>query len=257
MKIETHSHTKEGSADSIVSLENTIEKLKSKNYDGMIVTDHNSYNGYDTIIDKGCDDFIIFKGVEYDTSDAGHMIIILPKNSESDIFTHKGMKVKDTIHIVKALGGIIGPAHPFDYYKLGILNNGQWIRNQDIIKEFDFVEGFNSCGSLIGNQKSTLLSKVYNKPLFGGSDSHRLGSVGKSSTILPESVKNEDELIDLVKSLKFGQTKVNGEYFKGTSKDKLGVLYKAGLATFYGVGLVSGKITRRKAIKKAVALSLI
>ena len=38
MKIETHSHTREGSPDGVVGIEKTIEILKEKKYDGMIIT---------------------------------------------------------------------------------------------------------------------------------------------------------------------------------------------------------------------------
>lgn len=261
MKIDTHIHTREGSPDGVVSIRKTIELLKNKNYDGMIVTDHNSYEGYKSLINnntkENLDNFVVFKGVEYDTKDAGHMIIILPANIDVNIFTHKGMSAKDTIKIVNALGGIIGPAHPFDYSKLGMLNNVRWLKNQDIIKDFDFIEGFNACGSVIGNHQSKLLSKKYNKPMFGGSDSHKTSSVGNAYTILPEKVKNEGELIQLIKSLKYGETQVDGGYFEGTIQNKLGFVYKAGLGAFCVAGSVSGHFSAKKAIAEAIALSVL
>lgn len=257
MKIDIHCHSKEGSPDSLVGIEETIDKLIEKGYNGMITADHNSYAGYNSIKDKDYGDFVILKGIEYDTSDAGHMIIILPNNDlDKDVFTHKGMTVKDTIKIVKNLGGIIGPAHPFDYYKLGILNNARWIQNQDVIKEFDFIEGFNSCGSILGNQKADLLAKIYNKPVLGGSDSHRPNSIGQGHTILPGRVKSQQELINLIKSSEYNDIQAGGDIFKGSSKDKLGPLYAAGIRAFYGFNLVSGKFSRKKAIKIAIALSL-
>lgn len=256
MKIETHAHTKEGSLDGRVSIFNTIDILRNNGYDGMIVTDHNSYSGY-SHIKENYDDFVIFKGIEYDTSDGGHMLIILPKGVQDNIFTHKGMSVKDTIEVVHNLGGIVGPAHPFDYYKLGIMNNAKWLRNLDVIKDFDFIETFNACGSKIGNHKSKSLAKLFNKPGFGGSDSHRTDVVGKAHTILPEKVKNENELIDSVKKLKYGDTRVYGDYSSNKTSDKLGFVYQWGLKSFYGVGKVSSVITRRRAMQLAIALSLL
>lgn len=257
MKIETHLHTREGSPDGIVSAEQTIEILIEKGYDGMIVTDHNSYKGYEAIDKSKYENFVILKGVEYDTSDAGHMLIILPTNDDTTIFTHKGMNIKDTIQIVHALGGIIGPAHPFDYYRLGIFNNMKQLKNFNIMKEFDFVETFNACGSLLGNDKSSLLSQVFNKPSTGGSDSHKKESVGSAATILPKRVQNEDEYIDLIKSLTNKETKVIGKLYMGTSKEKLGPIYSIGMRIFYGYGKVSGLYTKRKARKEAAFLSLL
>lgn len=255
MKIETHLHTKEGSVDSIVKISDTIKALKEKGYDGMIVTDHNSYSGYDSR--DVTDNFVVFKGVEYDTSDAGHMLIVLPSGSDNKIFTHKGMTLKDTIEIVRGLGGVIGPAHPFDYYKLGMLNNAKWLGNINYMKQFDFIEGFNACGSKSGNYKSAKISQAFNKPMFGGSDSHRLESVGKAHTILPQNVSNETELINLIKSMSYGDTKVGGELFAGTSKEKLGPLYGIGIRAFYGLGKVSSAFTRKLALKEAISLSLL
>lgn len=255
MKIDAHTHVREGSADSIVSISKTIEILKEKGYEGMIVTDHNSYQGYKA--SKNQDDFVVIKGIEYDTRDAGHMLIILPTKVDVDIFTNKGMTIKDTVKIVHSLGGIIGPAHPFDYSKLGMLNNAKWMKNVNIIKHFDFIEGFNACGSLLGNKKSHLLAQTFNKPVFGGSDSHKVASVGKAFTLLPERINNEDELISLTKSMSYGETYASGEYYLDAMHNKLGVVYNMGLTLFIGFGKLSSHMSAKRALSEAISLSLI
>ena len=45
MKIDMHCHVREGSIDSKVPIEEFIKKLQSKGIDGMLVTDHDTYNG--------------------------------------------------------------------------------------------------------------------------------------------------------------------------------------------------------------------
>lgn len=257
MKLDTHTHTSEGSPDSIVSIRKTIQTLMEKEYDGMIVTDHNSYQGYKEISGTEFEDFVVLKGIEYDTKDAGHMLIVLPSDIDVDIFTHKGMLAKDTITIVHSIGGIIGPAHPFDYCKLGMLNNIRWLANLDIMSEFDFIEGFNSCGTLAGNNKSKLIAKTFNKPVLGGSDSHKLASVGKGYTVLPEKVKTETEFIELMTSLRYGDTEAGGEYFTGALQNKLGKIYNVGVNMFFFIGLLSGHFSAKKALAEAVSLSLI
>lgn len=71
MKIDMHCHVKEGSVDSRVSLEEYIQILKEKGFQGMVVTDHNTYNGYRqwkyVLKEKYQDDFVVLKGIEYDT----------------------------------------------------------------------------------------------------------------------------------------------------------------------------------------------
>lgn len=48
MKIDMHCHVREGSIDSKVPIEEFIKKLQSKGIGGMLVTDHDTYNGYRT-----------------------------------------------------------------------------------------------------------------------------------------------------------------------------------------------------------------
>ena len=46
MKLDMHCHTKEGSIDAKVPIQEYITKLVKEGFDGMLVTDHNSYDGY-------------------------------------------------------------------------------------------------------------------------------------------------------------------------------------------------------------------
>ena len=46
MKLDMHCHVKEGSIDSKVSLDEYITKLKENGFDGMLITDHDTYKGY-------------------------------------------------------------------------------------------------------------------------------------------------------------------------------------------------------------------
>ena len=74
MKIDMHCHVREGSIDSKVPIEEFIKKLQSKGIGGMLVTDHDTYNGYrhwkNTIKGRKYKDFVVLKGIEYDTLDA-------------------------------------------------------------------------------------------------------------------------------------------------------------------------------------------
>ena len=48
MKYDMHCHTKEGSMDGKVPIDDFIAELIRKGFNGMLVSDHNSYNGYRT-----------------------------------------------------------------------------------------------------------------------------------------------------------------------------------------------------------------
>ena len=83
MRFDMHCHTKEGSIDGRVSIADYIRILREKGYQGMLVTDHNSYDGYrfwkNEISEQEKQDFVVLKGIEYDTRDAGHMLVIMPE----------------------------------------------------------------------------------------------------------------------------------------------------------------------------------
>ena len=78
MKIDMHCHVKEGSIDSRVPLEEYIRLLQEKGFGGMVITDHDTYNGYrywkKNLKGKKYTDFKVFKGIEYDTSGGGHIL---------------------------------------------------------------------------------------------------------------------------------------------------------------------------------------
>ncbi len=117
MKFDLHCHTKEGSIDSKVALATYVSTLKQKGYSGMMITDHDSYKGcqtWDKIKDNPeCQDFTVIKGIEYDTRDAGHFLVIMPDGIELDVLQIRGMKLRTLIKIVHHYGGILGPAHPY------------------------------------------------------------------------------------------------------------------------------------------------
>ena len=93
MKLDMHCHTKEGSIDAKVPIQEYITKLVKEGFDGMLVTDHNSYDGYRKFekIAKNLHlekPFTVLKGIEYDTRDGGHVIAVLP-DCINDAFMEK------------------------------------------------------------------------------------------------------------------------------------------------------------------------
>ena len=109
-----HCHTRHGSIDAKVRISEYVKMLSAKGYDGMLVTDHDSYRGYNRWkLENPDSKFIVIRGVEYDTRDAGHFIVILPDGVHLKALTMRGMKVEKLVNLVHQVGGIVGPAHPF------------------------------------------------------------------------------------------------------------------------------------------------
>lgn len=258
MKFDMHCHTKEGSPDSKVSVLEYAYKLKEMGFSGMLITDHDSYNGFRAwkheYRDKGPEKFYVLKGIEYDTIDAGHFLVIMPNNVSLKILELRGLPVYILIDLVHKHGGILGPAHPYGEKFLSIFNTGHFKYIQNIAKHFDFIEGFNACEDFENNEAAMDVAYEYNLPTFGGSDAHKMESVGLGYTEFPDDVRirTNDDLISYIKN--GGQLECNGNRYYGTTKDKLGKLNKVLVHSFwfYNKGLGLAKSRKRKHELKSV-----
>ena len=94
MKLDMHCHVKEGSIDSKVSLDEYITLLKERGFDGMLITDHDTYKGYRhwkyQMKGKVHDDFVVLKGIEYDTCDGGTYFMHYARRREDETFGTTG-----------------------------------------------------------------------------------------------------------------------------------------------------------------------
>ena len=200
MKIDMHCHTKEGSIDGKVPIEMYITLLKEQGFGGMVVTDHDSYDGYrhwrDNIKGKLHTDFKVFKGIEYDTSGGGHVIVILPEDVKLKLMELRGLPLNILTSAVHAAGGVLGPAHPCGDKFLALTKTRAYRKDPRIVKRFDFVETFNACESDESNERAAKLAAKYGKPGTGGSDAHKLNCIGLAYTEVPDHISTEKELID-------------------------------------------------------------
>jgi len=229
-----HCHSAEGSWDAQVSIFTIVDILKTKGYDGVLITDHNSYKGYEAWEESGRDDFVVLKGIEYDTRDAGHMLVILPTNTDTDIFSLRGMPLVKLIRLAHRLGGIVGPAHPYAYCKFGMFNHRKWRRNSFLCYNFDFIEGFNSCSSGLSNKLAAMLGGCFGRPLLGGSDNHRLSGIGLGYTDIGADLRDND---DLLAALNAGAScKAQGRYNADSYAVAHSFLYSCSSYIYYYLG---------------------
>ena len=223
MRFDMHCHTKEGSLDGKIPIADYIAMLKEKGIGGMLVSDHNSYNGYrhwKNHKEEMPSDFVVLKGIEYDTIDAGHILVILPTGVKVPLLELRGMPVNVLIDIVHRHGGILGPAHPCGERFLSLTNNRRFRKQKSVLERFDFVETFNSCEPEISNEGALALAQAYGKLGFGGSDSHKEDCAGFGYTILQEDIASETDLINYIRAGK--PTMIGGHHYMHTTKAKLG-----------------------------------
>lgn len=226
-KYDLHCHVHEGSSDSAVKAEEFISILMDKGFSGMLITDHDTYNGWRFWKDKLKDkypDFTVLKGIEYDTDDAGHIIVVLPCNTELPVLEARGLKVRKLIKLVHDKGGVLGPAHPCGEPFLSIFSTGKFRKDDSIAAQFDFIEGFNACEFEKDCMSSFAVADKYNKPTTGGSDAHHHGGVGMGYSVFDTKINNEDEFIEYIKS---GKKPISGgTRYYGTTRDRLGIFNK-------------------------------
>lgn len=206
MRIDMHCHTKEGSIDAKVGVELYAKTLMQMGFDGMLITDHNSYKGYeywksiekDEAFEKP---FSVFRGIEYDTRNGGHMIVILPENSDKKAAARleaRGLSVRKLEQLVHSLGGILGPAHPYDTGYYAFMNTRFGKHHPEFLEKFDFIESFNSCAKPYANEQAKLLADRLGLPETAGSDTHRLEVMGTAYTEFSGEIKDNDDLIAAV-----------------------------------------------------------
>ncbi len=254
MRFDMHCHTKEGSLDGKVPIEEYISILKEKGFHGMLISDHNSYDGYrewrDTIKGKSYQDFVVLKGIEYDTIDAGHILVIMPERFKVGILELRGLPVALLIEIVHRYGGILGPAHPCGERYLSFINTKKRRNKSSTMLKFDFLEVFNACESLESNAEAKYLAAKYHKAGFGGSDAHKRECIGLAYTELPDYIDRESTLINFIK--RGGKTDCGGQYYRGTVKEKIGIWNNVLVQSFWVYNRFSGlvrKPSRRMALK--------
>ncbi|MGN0658650.1 MAG: PHP-associated domain-containing protein [Emergencia sp.] len=202
MKFDMHCHTKAGSIDSRIPIEEYIRLLKAHGFGGMLITDHDSYRGYRYYLenrDQMPGDFTVLMGVEYDTRDAGHFIVIMPDNVCLRVLQIRGMSVEMLEEIVHHFGGVLGPAHPFGARSSSAMFCNKMRKNPHFIQKFDFLEGFNTCETVIANQAAQLLARKYDRPCIGGSDSHKEAYIGMGFTVFDRPVTCNNDLIDCIR----------------------------------------------------------
>lgn len=226
VKFDLHCHTKEGSTDAKQSIFDHVTALKKLGYGGLLVTDHDSYKGYEEYKKQHReDDFVVLRGIEYDTCDYGHFIVVVPNHVPKalyELLSQRGMRLKHLVEYVHGFNGILGPAHPYGELFMSFGNTQPWnyFEKHQLLKQFDFLEGYNACESDEKNRNARRLAKHFELPLTAGTDAHSGDYLGKACTYLPDTIKTEENFIDFYKSGQY--PKVWGERYGRTTKDRIG-----------------------------------
>ncbi len=184
MKFDIHIHTKY-SSDGEMDPNFVVKLAKKKNYDGLVITDHNSMDAYKNIEKEG---LTIIKGVEV-SSCCGHILAI-----NINEMIPKGLSVQETIERIKDQDGIAIAAHPYRFWSgLGEKNTRSG--------KFDAIEILNSRSFKKDNERAKKLAESMKLPGTAGSDAHLPYEFGRAWIIVKD---------DLIKEIKNGTAEIGG-----------------------------------------------
>jgi len=192
LKFDLHVHSAY-SDDSEITPKEIIRTAESKGLDGIAFLDHNTLDGYFKA--KNIDtDLIIVPAMEVSTR-KGHVMALGVRE-----VIEERLSIDSTIERIRERGGLSIAVHPHRFFSgLGeknVLNN-----------DWDGIEGLNGRSWEWKNKRAQKIADELELPVTGGSDAHRLKSIGKAFTVF----ENIDDWEDVIEEVKKGNTDVGGK----------------------------------------------
>jgi predicted metal-dependent phosphoesterase TrpH len=200
--IDLHCHSF-FSGDGVSSPEELIAGARAKGLHGIAITDHNTCDAINYLLDKGLmrldgqpvDNFLILPGVEITTAD-GHLLCI-----GATLPYLKGRPALEVCDIIHERGGLAIPPHPYDLFRAGI-------RFSTLERlPVDAIEVFNAATTLRRyNRYAFKYAQLRGLPMVAASDAHHAAAVGTAYTILnTDDFSTRGILAQIVKSNELNQ----------------------------------------------------
>ncbi len=188
MIIDTHIHAYPTSEDSLMTLEEIVAQARLIGLDGICITDHDS----NEITEKAHEyrkqtRLPIFVGAEVLTFEGDMIVFGLERLPEEKV------SARYLLDLVKKENGVGISAHPFRQNNRGM---GYSINE---LKDLHGVEAFNGSTDSLNNMKAYELARELAIPVFGASDAHHTGALGKFATVFPDGLRDEKDLIQAIK----------------------------------------------------------
>lgn len=151
-----------------------VAAARRRGLDGIAVTNHDTVEGYEAVVEHAGEDLDVIRGCEVTTTQ-GHLLALGVSSSPEP---GDPLAVTEAVH---DLGGVAVLSHPFDrfreYYDDGL---------EDLARTVDAVEVVNSrCVLERFNRRARRYAEAHRLPLTGGSDAHYPAEVGRAVTMVP------------------------------------------------------------------------
>ena len=204
LKVELHCHNefsnfqlgpKETPYDCGVTVVQQLDKAHEANLDAFFITNHNTVNGYSSLLEcqqnhEKYKKIRVYPGEEI-TTDQGIHVLAFGLNQT----VKAGHSLEEILDIVKSQGAISCAPHPFG------LSNG--LRERAAL--CDIIEVFNSNNvDRYSNLRAYHFAKASNLIEVAGSDSHVASTLGRCTNI----IDSENNLDDILHALRHGKVTV-------------------------------------------------
>lgn len=193
MIIDTHIHENKYSSDSFIDFKKAIDMAKLIGLDGICITNHDNN---DLRMDLG--DYVKINGV---------LVIV-----GAEVLTHQGdilvfglkdipkekMHAEELLRLVKKHKGVAITAHPFR-------NNNRGLENHlhEVADLLDGVESFNGSTYSYHNLYAYATATQLGLPSLGASDAHVMDRIGKYATKFYDTIRDDIDFIEAIKSKNF------------------------------------------------------
>ena len=210
MRVDFHTHTTRGSADSNLDPLVMIDKAQKIGLEGICITEHDNAWTDPEIKDYAEERGVtLFLGIEVST-EWGHVGAFGINQYIGGIY-----KVKELRRVIDDVGGFLIANHPFRYKldprfqfihktaAIDIDDPVSGINALEVLQYVDAIEIINGACSEQENLYAHAVAQHLGMKGLGGSDSHSDSSIGYAVTVLEKPVSTTRELIDELKAGRF------------------------------------------------------
>ncbi len=199
MTIDLHVHTSPASPCSSASVDALIEEAKRIGLDGICLTDHNHVWDATRVEElRQKHGFLVLRGNEITTNQGDVLVFGLDKNIQGII------DLKELRREVDEANGFMIVAHPFrGFLVVGVDEAGltpEKAMERPLFNYVDAVEILNGKVTDKENDFALTVTEGLGLSGTGGSDAHEVEEVGMYATEFYEEIRNEQDLVEALKS---------------------------------------------------------
>ncbi len=197
-RVDLHIHSM-FSGESMARPEDIVDAALSRGLDAICITEHDSLRAsapFDNIKNHG---LVILRGVELST-DMGHMLVYGVRDEDwRDWGKNRVSNAKELIHIVRRLGGVVIPAHPYTIVTKCVYDSEPEILIHHEIRNLEGITALEVCNGKYLKYPSACkamgtFAKSMGLPGTGGSDAHIPADVGSAFTVFRTPIDSSRSL---------------------------------------------------------------